>query len=135
MVQQQRRLPSSDETTCPVSDVVLSRLYRAESGEVTRIALELSDDVRARLSIFCYSRAHLRKIGAEVAAACDPATISLHAGPTLGASIVAARMSAMPKVFSSTGRARVTLATADDMRRRVGAPVVDDMVIDFDIED
>jgi hypothetical protein len=116
---QSERVPVDDGNLCPVSDSVLSRLYRADAPEIEAIAMELSVRVRAQLSVFCFARSHLREIGRQIASLCDPGTLAREGGARLGDAL----MAAPDKHAARLGfhRPKVTLATADVMRAK--APV------------
>ena len=119
---QARRSTTFTEERAPIGDAALSRLYRASSAEIAEIVTALPDDVRVRLVAFCYARAHLRQIGLEIATHCDDGALIRHAGAALGRSLVELRQQRQPDGHTGADlgrvRAKVTLATAADMRRR-----------------
>jgi hypothetical protein len=118
------RVPVDDGNLCPVSDSVLSRLYRADSAAIETIAKELPGIVRARLSVFCFARSHLREIGRQIASLCDPATLAREGGARLGEALMAAAPDHHAARFAFH-RPKVTLATADVMRSRAPAEPAD----------
>ena len=126
-----RRSSISIEEGAPVSDAILSRLYRADINEIAGIVLPLPEGVRARLAAFCYGRAHLRKIGGEIAAHCDEVQLTHHVGAVVARSMIEAIRLPRTESFGMTpaySRPKVSVATAGDMRRR--EPTTDDHVRD-----
>ena len=134
MAIQSRRFQAADDTACPVSDGTLSRLYRSSNdmAGVRAIALELPDDVRAKLAVFCYSRAHLREIGREVAAQCNENILIAHAGAGLGSSLVSSAGADARESGSGRSSRKITLATAQDMRARAPFESADDLTDESD---
>jgi hypothetical protein len=114
------RIPIDDGTLCPVADVVLSRVYRAAESEVEAIAMGLPENVRARLSVFCFSRSHLRHIGRQIAPMCDPVILMREGGARFGHALLAVLPEKHPP-HQGSHRPRVTLANAADMRARLAA--------------
>jgi hypothetical protein len=114
-MQRAQRGSPEDETTCPVSDDVLARLYRGSAADVDTIVSELSEPTRARLAVFCYSRAHLREIGRQTAALCSPQILLRVAGPALGACLVELKPEYFPHRANVRTSAKVTLPMAKDM--------------------
>jgi hypothetical protein len=121
------RVPIDGGTLCPVSDVVLSRLYRADGSEVEAIAMALPINARSRLAVFCFSRSHLRDIGRQIASMCDPVILMREGGARLGHALLAV----MPEKHPHQGfhKPGVTLARPADMRARLAAA---DNVFDVD---
>ncbi len=62
---------SADDDLCPVSDVMLGRLYQAPAEGIAELVSTLDSEIRAKLALYCYRRAHLQQIGFAIAAACD----------------------------------------------------------------
>lgn len=114
----------------PVSDALLSRLYRADLREVAAIVAPLTAEIRAGLAGFCYSRAHLRAIGREIAESCDDTTLKRYAGPALGACLIDAKRTPLNDRFGADplrpGRPKVRLASAADMTRPMPSIDIDD---------
>jgi hypothetical protein len=117
------RVPIDDGTLCPVSDTMLSRLYRADASAMEVIAMALPESLRARLAVFCFSRSHLRDIGRQIASMCDPVILMREGGARLGHALLAL----MPERHPHQGfhRPKVTLASASDMRARFAADIID----------
>jgi hypothetical protein len=113
MTSSQSRVPIDDGTICPVSDVLLSRIYRADADELRSIVLALPEAIRAALAVFCYQRAHLRDISRQVAAVCDPVTL-VRKGGSMGLAVLAAAEELPP--LRQYHRPKITLARADAMR-------------------
>lgn len=115
MRRQPQIVPSFDENTCPVPDAVLSRLYRAEPFEIEAIAIDLPEDQRMQLAVFCYARTHLREVGRVVASVCNKDRLVTVAGRGLGSSIE--NREDVERLRA--GRPPITLAT------RKNLPVID----------
>jgi hypothetical protein len=116
MANRQERVRIDDGTLCPVSDVLLSRIYRADADELRAIALALPESVRASLAVFCYQRAHLRDISRQIAAVCDPVTLA-RSGGSMGLAVLAASEELQP--IRQFYRPKITLASAELMRARL----------------
>jgi hypothetical protein len=112
---QPERVRVDDGTICPVSDVLLSRVYRADADELRAIALALPEPVRAELAVFCYQRAHLRDISGQIATVCDP-VILIRSGGSMGLAVLAAAEELPP--IRHYHRPKITLASPDLMRAR-----------------
>ncbi len=71
---------SSDLESCPVSDDLLKRLLDTTFNAVTDVAGQLSEDQRAALAVYCYRRAHFRRLGLTLAALCSQHALVTEAG-------------------------------------------------------
>lgn len=71
---------SSDLESCPVSDDLLKRLLDATLNAVTDVGSQLSEQQRAALAVFCYRRAHFRRLGLTLAAQCSQHALVTEAG-------------------------------------------------------
>ncbi|WP_299811005.1 hypothetical protein [uncultured Roseibium sp.] len=71
---------STDLDNCPVSDDLLKRLLDATFNAVTDVGNQLPDSQRAALAIYCYRRAHFRKLGLSLAALCSRHSLVMEAG-------------------------------------------------------
>jgi hypothetical protein len=105
------------DATCPITLDLLGELYRADPITVNARLSGFSEDQRARVALFCYSRAHLRDLALTIAAGCDAARLGELAG-TLG-QVLAGQCRAkvrdfggasMP--FASRPKARISLGGA-----------------------
>ena len=105
------RVTPFDENSCPVSDAMLSRLYRAEAAEIQALAMELAEAQRIQLAVFCYGRSHLREVGRQVAEVCNRNTLVNVAGRGLASSIGQREHVDRPRFVRPT----VTLATGKDI--------------------
>lgn len=114
------RMPTFDMNTCPVSDVTLSRLYRAEPADIRAIAMELPELQRMQLAAFCYARSHLREVGREVALVCNMDKVVSVAGWNL------TRIVALPEHVEQARvyRPRVTLASRKNTQEHLPWQVV-----------
>ena len=50
---------------------VIGKLYGSSGQDIAEVVSPFPAEQRARLALFCYSRAHMREIGLAVAATCD----------------------------------------------------------------
>ncbi len=95
-------------------DEVLARLIQtADQDKIPEVVAPLTAAQRARLAVFCYSRAHLNGIGLAIAATCDLPSL-MQAAPSNAAGNVIFTQSREPRKTDhrQTGgaRARITLA-------------------------
>jgi hypothetical protein len=71
---------STDLETCPVSDDLLKRLLDATLNAVADVADQLPAQQRAALAVYCYRRAHFRRLGLTLAALCSKPALVAEAG-------------------------------------------------------
>jgi len=71
---------STDLENCPVSDDVLKRLLDATLNAVADVGNQLPESQRAALAVYCYRRAHFRKLGLSLAALCSRQSLIMEAG-------------------------------------------------------
>ena len=110
-----------NEEACPVGDVVLGQLYRADRHGLADIIATIAPDVRAALAVYCYRRAHLASIGLAVAAFCDEHALTWQGG-MLGADLfVKARTEEAVLDTYQTRRKKVSLSSGI----RPALPLVD----------
>jgi hypothetical protein len=76
------------EIDCPLPLATITELKNADPGEVVASVLPLSEELRIKLALYCYNRAHLRPLGLIVAATIDPERLA-QLGGTLGEVIAA----------------------------------------------
>jgi hypothetical protein len=89
----------------------LGRLYGAAMQSVAGIVGHLSASERARLAVFCYSRAHLHAIGLAVAATCDlDHLVAASSSATAGQAMFAQSREITPDKPAFSRRAAITLA-------------------------
>ncbi len=69
-----------DQETCPVSERFFKSIVGASLATARDLALGLPEDQRSRLAVFCYRRAHLRRLGLTIAATCPKRTLVEEAG-------------------------------------------------------
>lgn len=62
--------PLSDER-CPISEHTLGEMYRANPHGLAGLIDTVSPDLRARLALYCFRRAHLTSIGLAIASTCE----------------------------------------------------------------
>lgn len=105
---------STDLDNCPVSDDVLKRLLDATLNAVSDVGTQLPENQRAALAVYCYRRAHFRKLGLSLARLCSRQALVIeagHAGELIHGQ--AASAGAMPEFERPDtprgGKARVTL--------------------------
>jgi len=70
---------SADEE-CPIRDQMLGEMYRASPHGLRILIDSVEPNVRARLAIYCYRRAHLESIGLAIAATCEKDNLTAVAG-------------------------------------------------------
>ncbi|GAB4535816.1 MAG: hypothetical protein Tsb0019_37300 [Roseibium sp.] len=102
-----------DLENCPVSDDVLKRLLDATLNAVADVGEQLTEQQRAALAVYCYRRAHFRRLGLTLAALCSEHALVTEAGHA-GALIfrqarTASRSDADTDVRPRGGRAPVSL--------------------------
>ncbi|MGA0597743.1 hypothetical protein [Enterovirga sp. CN4-39] len=71
------------EIDCPLPLATVAELKNAEAREVVASVLPLSEELRIKLALYCYNRAHLRPLGLTVASTIDPERMAALGG-TLG---------------------------------------------------
>ncbi len=71
------------EIDCPLPLATVGELKNAEPREVVASVLPLSEELRIKLALYCYNRAHLRQLGLTVATTIDPERLAALGG-TLG---------------------------------------------------
>jgi hypothetical protein len=111
-----------------VPEELVGRLYRAQGAALVELLDGLSAVSRANLAMFCYRKAHLRRTGLAIAAACDWPALAQACGPAL-AQAMFAQSRAGDAVQGGTvvdRRPKITLARIDLTRALSIAPVDDD---------
>jgi hypothetical protein len=94
-----------------VPDELVGRLYRAGDGPVVELLAGMSSDSRANLAMFCYRKAHLRRMGLEIAATCEWSSLLEVWGPALAHAISAqAHGRAAAEANAAARRPQITLA-------------------------
>ena len=71
---------STDLEACPVSDDLLKRLLDATLNAVTDVGQQLPEQQRAALAVYCYRRAHFRRLGLSLASLCSQQALVMEAG-------------------------------------------------------
>jgi len=71
---------STDLEACPVSDDLLKRLLDTTLSAVADLGCQLPDPQRAALAVYCYRRAHFRRLGLTLAALCTQQSLVVEAG-------------------------------------------------------
>ena len=75
--------------SCPVSQILLSRIAQSDSSGIRAIASTISDSARIELALFCYEQPELHEIAREIAALCNRAEL-IRAGRSIGLALLAA---------------------------------------------
>ena len=101
--------PLVEGAECPISLEMLGELYRADAATVPEMVGNLSQDRRARLALFCYTRAHLRGLALTIAGTCDARRLGELAG-TLGQVLAVQCRAKLPEFGSEYERARAPRA-------------------------
>src|SRR4051812_5041509 len=123
----------SDSDPCPVTDDLLSELYRANKNGLPELIATVSPDVRAALAIYCYRRGHLKSIGLAIASTCnlyDLETVGGTAGATLHARAREAAPAA-PVASQYVARQKITLASGS---LRQNLPIDEDVELDDEVD-
>jgi len=71
---------STDLEPCPVSDVLLRRLSDTTVNAVSELGLQLPEQQRAALAVYCYRRGHFRRLGLALASLCSCRALVAEAG-------------------------------------------------------
>ena len=71
---------STDLETCPVSDDLLRRLLSTTVNAVAELGNQLPEQQRAALAVYCYRRAHFRRVGLALAGLCSRQALVTEAG-------------------------------------------------------
>lgn len=72
--------PAEADVTCPVPLETLAEMRQAEPADILHWARGFSEEKSVRLALYCYNRAHLRKLGLTVASGIDPVRLAALAG-------------------------------------------------------
>jgi hypothetical protein len=96
------------------NDDLLAKVCRCTPDEAGALGRDLPPELRAQLALFCYSRAHLREHGLELARACSAEDLLRECGAALGASIRGQLKQglARPPDISQSRRPTISLARA-----------------------
>jgi len=98
------------EERCPVADQTLGDLYRSHREGLATLVQTVSPDVRARLALYCYRRAHLQSLGLAIAASCSEDEL-VEAGGHAGEALFAlSRKAAAPAPEPGSGRRKISLS-------------------------
>jgi hypothetical protein len=94
------------------SDVLISRLYRANEQTVLDLIARLTSHERAGLAAFCYRRSHLHSVGLTIAATCEQLTLIQVLGTAVGTVLFGQSRARRAPVDRSPGshRPKITLA-------------------------
>jgi hypothetical protein len=120
-------MPQMDDDTV-VPEELIGRLHRATENTVFDLMDKFTPQERANLAMFCYRKAHLRRIGLAIAATCDLPALVQQWGTVLGHAIFTqsrhgapdpdpVRVSNRPKITlaRSAGGVRPPLVDIDDL--------------------
>lgn len=103
---------SIDDDLCPVSDDLLGRLYQAPAENIGGLIGAMESEMRARLALYCYRRAHFQPLGFALAAACERDMLHYLGGHVGDALFLRAHSEAEPKEPTHyQQRRKVTCAT------------------------
>ena len=102
--------PQLDDDT--VSDELIGRLHRATDATIHHLLEQFTSQERASLAMFCYRKAHLRRIGLAIAATCDLPSLVQRWGTVLGHAIFtqSRERASESDPARAAHRAKVTLA-------------------------
>jgi hypothetical protein len=71
---------SADLETCPVTDDILKKLLDSALNATAEITGQWPAAQRAAMAVYCYRRAHLRRLGLQLAAQCEQSDLVREAG-------------------------------------------------------
>ena len=99
--------------SCPVSELFLQKLMRSNEDSTSELVGSLRERDKARLSLFLYSRRHMRELGLKIAAQCSEQVLVSIAGPA-GAVVFAQSRELLSNEVVDQGRpvSKVSLAKA-----------------------
>src|SRR5580700_7910443 len=99
-----------DDTFVPAE--LIGRLHRATETTLLDLMEKCTPQERAHLAMFCYPKAHLRRIGLSIAATCDLPSLVQQWGTVLGQAIHAQSRDGGvdPDPVRVTHRPKITLA-------------------------
>ena len=95
-----------------LSEELIGRLHHATDATILHLVEQFTSLERANLAMFCYRKAHLRRIGLSIAATCDLPSLVQQWGTVLGQAIHAQSRDGVvdPDPVRVTHRPKVTLA-------------------------
>jgi hypothetical protein len=93
-----------------VPDELTGRLYQATENTVGDLVAGLSLAQRANLAMFCYRKAHLRRVGLAIAATCDRSALVLAWGQPLGHALFEQSRNPAAEPAGRADRSPITLA-------------------------
>jgi hypothetical protein len=95
-----------------VSEELIGRLHNATDATIPHLMEQFTARQRANLAMYCYRKAHLRRIGLAIAATCDLPSLVQQWGTVLGRAIFDQSREKTPDSEPPRAghRARVTLA-------------------------
>jgi hypothetical protein len=107
-----------------VPEELIGRLHRANDATILHLVEKLTSEERANLAMFCYRKAHFRRIGLAIAATCDLSSLVRQWGTVLGHAVFAqSREGASdPDPIRATHR-KVTLARSAGENRPLPADI------------
>ncbi|SHL44896.1 hypothetical protein [Roseibium suaedae] len=65
---------------CPVPEALFSQMVSAPLETAMALAQALPETQRSRLAVYCYRRAHLRRLGLAIAAGCSKRSLVEESG-------------------------------------------------------
>ena len=94
------------------SEELIGRLHHATDTTILHLVEQFTSLERANLAMFCYRKAHLRRIGLAIAATCDLPSLVQQWGAVLGHAIFNRSREGTPdsEPARATHRPKVTLA-------------------------
>ena len=96
-----------------IPEELIGRLYRASENAVLDLISKFSPTERANLSVYCYRKTHLYRIGLAIAATCDREALVEALGTNLGETLYAQSRDRALQLRESTPNAfrpKITLA-------------------------
>jgi hypothetical protein len=95
-----------------ISEELIGRLHNATDAAILHLVEQFTSQERANLAMFCYRKAHLRRIGLAIATTCDLPSLVQQWGTVLGRAIFNQSREGTPdsEPGRATHRPKVTLA-------------------------
>lgn len=107
--------PAERDAVCPVSLDALGALYKADPYDLPELIADVSIEIRPRLALYCYGKAHLRSLAVAVAAECQEGELAA-VGGIVGEALASQakngqkRAGSSPKREASAPKLRISLA-------------------------
>lgn len=105
----------NDHFATPLPDAILARLQFSSDAEITRLALQLPQAVRAKLAVLSFNQPCLREIGRHLAGLCDRKTLIGEAGSALGGYLIELDSAYVLQTVNARIPSKITAALIQDI--------------------